>query len=195
MNQVTNLTQHKNIVNQKDWLFGDYKYESQMGLMWVGCVFETTDKGRDDTVYRLVIEEDKWYMVVWDGDHDEEELTSGSKLLNENTEFYESIRPAKYDEIPTAHVKELTTEEKIQALWPLKTVCMCEWSPEKIWAFTCEGKQFPHILAQSYKGFCTYVYEDKDGNWYTNKRPTANVVGSLAVNLPVAALFGKEFTK
>ena len=63
MNQTTNLVQYKNHTEEQkgDFDFENYKYEYQslQGLQWHSLKGSTADTER---IYRLVIEEDKWYF-------------------------------------------------------------------------------------------------------------------------------------
>lgn len=109
MNQVTNLIQWKNLTEEQkaDFDFENYKYRSQHEEMWMSCVFETSFEGRPETVYQLVIEEDKWYRyhvkIDCSGPNERNiDVIKGSALI-EYGDFengFISIRPAKPSEIP-----------------------------------------------------------------------------------------------
>lgn len=189
MNQVTNLTQHKNIKNQEDWLFEDYKYDCQDSgndyTNWISHNSPLTPYGGD--VYRLVIEPDKWYMVSGRID-DKEALYEGYEIDKYTGHAY-SIRPARPEEIPES-AKELTIEEQIKAQWPDKKVLMFFWDNFNVWCLKKGKVEASHVTAQSMKGFCTYVYQSDNGIWYTHKRPTVGM--KEPIQLPVAALFIEE---
>ena len=60
MDQVTNLIQWKNLTDEQkaDFDFENYKYEFQNGVHWN---YIQTKTPYDHCVYRLVVEDDKWY--------------------------------------------------------------------------------------------------------------------------------------
>lgn len=179
MNQVTNLVQWKNLTQEqkKDFDFEDYKYEYQGEHNWwlphAGiCKFER--------IYRLVIEDDKWYTGFING-----ELVTclGSCFDGLNPEI---LRPAKPDEIPQ---QEKTLEQKIQEKWYGKEVVMLEPENGMLRIVKTVGAceyDSPHVFAQSMKGFYKYVY-DLGGELIADRKPTGDA-GNKTIH-PVAVLF------
>lgn len=157
MNQVTNLIQRKNLTQeQKDEFdFENYKY-----------------------VYRLVIEDDKWYFA-----HDEVRL--GKDWDKDELEEACECRPARPDEIPQ---QEKTLEQRIQERWPDKKVVMFGWSSANIWGWTT-GNKTEHIKAQSMRGFHTYVYQRlQDDSFFPDTKAVYCWNEHLTLQ-PVAVLF------
>ena len=187
MNQVTNLIQWKNHTDEQkaDFDFENYKYYWQTSSgVFLSC--DKSDFSLSANVYRLVIEDDKWYvMVEYDGMKVYKDMLKGSAIRS--PEKYTNLRPAKPDEIPQP---EKTLEQKIQDKWPDKEVVML--TPEngvlrivkKIGGFEYDR---PHIFAQSMKGFHKYVYELLSGKLELNTRPI--MPGVLPTLQPVAVLF------
>ena len=195
MNQVTNLIQWKNLTEEQkaDFDFENYKYEFQM-FDWV------PKRGSDianDRVYRLVIEEDKWYFCK--GIY--KKPIQGKYLICENFKYkklkvFENLRPAKRHEIPKP--KEKTLQERIQEEWLDKEVVMLEMTdPNNSIAnheflslvdyFYENSIPIAHYHAQSMKGFFRYVYDFGDDGFFLDREPTDG--DSLKTIHPVAVLF------
>ncbi|MCP4988594.1 MAG: hypothetical protein GY928_21840 [Colwellia sp.] len=185
MNQVTNLIQWKNLTEDQkaEFDFENYKYEKQVAYNWEVMPNKFT-ACMDDAVYRLVIEDDKWY-TYFSEKFSEKYTVKGSEFTNPDGAI--CLRPAKPDEIPQ---QEKTLEQKIQEKWPDKEVVML--TPEngvlrivkKIGGFEYDR---PHIFAQSVKGYHKYVYELLSGKLELNTRPI--MPGVLPTLQPVAVLF------
>jgi hypothetical protein len=138
-----------------------------------------------DNVYRLVIEEDKWYYL---SDEQDTGICTGVTINNNYTDDAIIIRPAKASEIPKP--KEKTLEERIQEKWPDKEVVMLDDGTDILlfsYAGSCANR--PHIEAQSMKGYCGYVYyaEGKVPEMHRDEKPI-----SEACNHPVAVLFRRD---
>jgi len=98
MNQVTNLVQWKNLTDDQkaEYDFEGYAYETQglYDLNWFNASkSKGTDEARNQKVYRLKIEPEKWYMVDEDTGH------LGENIIGREHRFAH-IRPAKTSEIP-----------------------------------------------------------------------------------------------
>ena len=155
MNQVTNVTQFKNLSeeDQKDHNFyGGYSYSKQR-------TGDSTDFGEaiqgskpfGTDVYRLVIEPAKWYMTQVEED-ESPALDSGKSLSEFNLNLYHTVRPAREDEIPK--VTELPLEGMIQQEYPGRRVMMLEWKTS-MWSLP---SGYIHSDAVSVKGFAGFVY-------------------------------------
>lgn len=192
MNQVTNLVQWKNLTQEQkdDFDFEDYKYVMQYSheTVWTNPRTPVIEPGKNpNAVYRLVIEDDKWYTGFING-----ELVTclGSCFDGLNPEI---LRPARPDEIPVA--KEKTLEQKIQEMWPGKEVVMLE--PDdfgflsllvdcSVLVNTLKDVPHAHIYAQSMKGFAGYIYTHDD-DLIKSLKPTKN--WKCKTLQPVAVLF------
>ena len=187
MNQNTNLIQWKNLTDEQkaDFNFEGYKYEFQM-FDWVP---KQGSNIANDRVYRLVIEEDKWYFCK--GVYKKPIL--GKYLICENNKYerlkvFENLRPAKLHEIPKP--KEKSLQERIQEKWPDKEVVMLFWEEGALRVkrpIERETYNLYHCTAQSMKGFFRYVYEYGDGELYLFHEPL-DVSDDKTIQ-PVAALF------
>lgn len=177
MNQVTNLIQWKNLTEdqRKEFNFKDYQYVSQHGEMWMHCAFESSYEGRPGTVYQLVIEEDKWYVV------EETSVVAGNTIAL--CAKYDGIRPAREDEIPKDEPK---LEEEVKEEFPNCEYVELDWHGTD-WCIVRGGIRV-HTSAQSMKGFFTYVYENERG-WFTRNSPTCSNGTGFNALLPVGALF------
>lgn len=80
-----------------------------------------------------------------------------------------------------------TLEDRIQAKWPDKEVVMLEFLQGVLY-FQSGESTYEHCMAQSWKGFAGFVYEE-DGLWFT--AIPVEYVGGEAVH-PVAVLFNKD---
>jgi hypothetical protein len=104
MNQVNNLIQYKNFTDkQKDAHDWAYQYEFQAygdAITWQVCSKNTgraTPRIDGERVYRLKIEDDKWYYIEhMDGDKG----VWQAKDLGEEPEEYFTLRPATAAEVP-----------------------------------------------------------------------------------------------
>ena len=137
---------------------------------------------REQLVFRLFIEEDKWYFC--EGVYKKPIL--GKDLYCEDFNvFSENLRPAKPHEIP---VKEKTLPERIQEKWPDKEVVMLEFDANDCLQFA-SGHYLGqiHCTAQSMKGFFRYVYDFGDDGFFLDREPTDG--DSLKTIHPVAVLF------
>lgn len=158
MNQVTNLTQYKNHTDEQKagFDFENYKYEVQAlrDLDWFNASkSKGTNEERDQKVYRLKIDPDKWYYMENACGFSKD--TKGSDL-NENTiEFLTILKPATAEEIP----KPETLEDRVKAEYGEYDVVMLEFPAEYLLYYDedCDIHR-PHIEAQSMKGFAGYVY-------------------------------------
>lgn len=187
MNQVNNLIQWKNLTQeQKDEFdFENYSYEVQkIGSIETGWFYKQTAQTFGKDVYRLVIEPERWYAVT--GPYDHTFLSPGTEI----TLFYgsyNSIRPARPDEIPVA--KEKTLEQKIQEKWPDKEVVILSSENGMLRIVkTIEECEYnsPHIFAKSMKGFYKYVYE-QDNDLIASLKTLKSWKGKTLQ--PVAVLF------
>jgi hypothetical protein len=107
-------------------------------------------------VYRLVIEDDKWYTYSTKNLIGEIIKTvKGSEFVNPEEAC--ECRPARPEEIPQP---EKTLEQKIQDKWPDKEVVMLAYTgkPQEL-KFPVGTLDRYHFAAQSMKGFYKYVYE------------------------------------
>ncbi len=193
MNQVTNLIQWKNHTDEqkKDFDFENYRYTVQtptntkfFGFHQKQRPVSITDFG---SVYRLVIEDDKWY-TYFSEKFSEKYTVKGSEFTNPDRAI--CLRPAKPDEIPQ---DERTLERKIEDQWPDKEVVML--TPENgmlLIVKTIEECELdsPHVNAQSIKGYAGYVYDLSvfiGGDIVMRNHPSATINGSILQ--PVAVLF------
>jgi hypothetical protein len=191
VNQVTNLIQWKNLTQeQKDEFdFENYKYGVQAPTNTTFSV-PVTHKERPTTitdfgsVYRLVIEDDKWYCTNSNCDPQ-----LGKDINRMGAGTFQYLSPARPDEIPQP---EKTLEQKIQDKWPNKEVVIL--TPEngmlrivkKIGSFEYDR---PHIFAESMKGFYYYVYQrPSDKSFFKHIKPTYPCDDEKTIR-PVAVLF------
>ncbi len=189
MNQTTNLIQWKNLTQEQkaDFDFENYKYEYQCrSIGW-------RDKTKSDafaleTVYRLVIEPDKWYYLKRQRQELEGQIIKGSNIGVVDQCFI--FRPAKPDEIPKP---KKTLEQKIQEKYSGFDVEILGYCKVNGWLGLVEedGAREPHIYAQCMKGFYRYVYQHPDGDLDTNTSPTEQWDKGVTLQ-PVAVLFTKE---
>ena len=190
MNQVTNLIQWKNLTEEQkaDFDFENYKYKAQTANGWEdysSFTYLSSDSvvtQREQLVFRLFIEEDKWYFC--EGVYKKPIL--GKDLYCEDFNvFSENLRPAKPHEIP---VKEKTLPERIQEKWPDKEVVMLEFDANDCLQFA-SGHYLGqiHCTAQSMKGFFRYVYEYGDGELTLFHEPL-DVLDDKTIQ-PIAVLF------
>lgn len=184
MNQTNNLIQWKNLTQEQkdDFDFENYKYECQPvgSKHFIGFLADCPDN-----VYRLVIEPDKWYAMERECDHDHNVSILKGSNISEVDHCY-MIRPAKPKEIPTP---EKTLEQKIQDKWPDKDVVMLKWSGDSLCIYDSHTlKPFPHITAQSMKGFAGYIYykEGKKPELHRDESPAQNY------RQPIAVLFKRS---
>jgi len=160
MNQATNLIQWKNLTEEQkaDFDFENYEYEMQHTNNSKG--FQLAHKNPvaliENRVYHLKIEPEKWYYCEWkDG---VKYPCLGKSFINE-IDMAISLRPARKDEIP----QEEILEDRIKAKWPDKEVVVinpCDHGVLRI-EHDVSGctLDYPHVYAQSMKGFYRYVYE------------------------------------
>ncbi len=185
MNQVTNLIQWKNLTQEQmdEFDFENYWYEWQTGS-GVFCTCAKSDFSLSDNVYRLVIEDDKWYaMPEYDGMGVYKDIVKGSDI--KSPEKYINLRPARLDEIPQP---EKTLRQKIQEKWPDKEVVVFGWSSANIWGWTT-GNKTEHIKAQSMRGFHTYVYQRPEDDSFFPDTKAIYCWNEFLTLQPVAVLF------
>ncbi len=190
MNQVTNLIQWKNLTEEQkaDFYTKNYKYKAQTANGWEdygSFTYLSSDSAvtqKEGLVFRLFIEEDKWYMMGVTDDEPYPRLGSDYEPL----EVYGIFRPCKPHEIPKT--KEKTLQERIQDKWPDKEVVMLEFDANDCLQFA-SGHYLGqiHCTAQSMKGFFRYVYECGDGELTLFHEPL-DVLDDKTIQ-PVAALF------
>ena len=186
MNQLNNLIQWKNLTDEQkaDFDFENYRYTIQTPTNTK--FFDFDQKGRPygitdfGSVYRLVIEDDKWY-TYFSEKFSEKYTVKGYEFTNPDGAI--CLRPAKPDEIPQ---DERTLERKIEDKWPDKEVVMLGSEDGMLRIVSFEYDR-PHIFAQSMKGFHKYVYELLSGKLELNTRPI--MPGVLPTLQPVAVLF------
>ena len=163
MNQVTNRVpygllsqEEKADFNRGEKNKGAYAYYDNSQKTWLAA--DCDSSFLNYSVYRLVIEDDKWYTVAAAGIKDGRPFTTlGSQLEAYN--LYRILRPAKPDEIPQ---DERTLEQRIQNKWFDKKVVMLSSENGMLRIVkTIEECEYdsPHVNAQSMKGFYKYVYE------------------------------------
>ena len=178
MNQVTNLTQHKNLPQEQkdDFDFKNYDYVHQgRDNFWY------TGIATGEHVHRLVIVDDKWYTRT---DDDGQQLTTlGEDIDKATIEYALSLRPARPDEIPQP---EKTLEQKIQEKWPNKEVDIL-YLKFGLLCINQKNQDRPHIFAQSMKDFYTYVYDQENGILSPSTRTTLPWKNKTLQ--PVAVLF------
>jgi len=194
VNQNTNLIQWKNLTEEQkaDFDFENYKYVMQYSheTVWTNPRTPVIEPGKNpNAVYRLVIEDDKWYTCV---SEDAVETIKGSEFSNPDKAI--CLRPARKDEIPKS---EKTLQERIQEEWPDKEVVMLEWEYKgrilQINRFNCYHW---HTSAQSMKGFKGYIYDDEellsisgDDDFLLTINPLEELGDGSAPIHPVAVLF------
>ena len=108
MNQCTNRIQW-NLLDYNesiDFFITGYSYEFFMENQWLPKEENTTPVYF--LVYRLVIEEDKWYYVEFSRGNGE--VVKGGSFNDLQIKILEVLRPARPDEIP----QEKTLEQKIR---------------------------------------------------------------------------------
>ena len=186
MNQVTNLIPWKNLTQEQkdDFDFENYRYTVQtptntkfFGFYQKERPTSITDFG---SVYRLVIEHDKWYTYSSE-EFSKKYTVKGSEFVNPDGAI--SLRPAKPDEIPQ---QEKTLEQKIQEKWPNKEVDIL-YPKFGLLCINHNNQNRTHILAQSMKGFYKYVYEQENGILSPSTRTTLPWKNKTLQ--PVAVLF------
>jgi len=189
MNQVTNRVQfiHLTPREKKKFDLNGYTYQRYDTGSHTWENFDSLGFASLD-VYRLKIEDDKWYTVAAAGIKDGRPFTTlGSQLESYN--LYRILRPAKLEEIPVA--KEKTLEQKIQEKWPDKEVNLLKWRDvdgyNMLNIHLSDKTYLLHTHAQSMKGFHKYVYELLSGKLELNTRPI--MPGVLPTLQPVAVLF------
>lgn len=186
MNQVTNKVPYGLLTEDEQKTFNtkDFTYQSWASGMWINCVFEHSYIPREDGVYRLVIEPEKWYYFGSFGSYG---IHKGCYLTN--IENASECRPAKQSEIP----QPVTLKDKIKAKYSGYEVVMCKWNTvagieKDLWQI------FGHInhgAAQSMKGFQGYVFQRlNDKSLFIDCRPVYpwNELNALQ---PIAVLFEK----
>ena len=188
MNQVTNLIQWKNLTDEEKagFDFENYKYEYQICREWIKYEMGSIDP-RLDMVYQLVIEDDKWYYWVWEG---ESFIKLGSQVVEMHRGGYSTIRPARPDEIPQ---DERTLEQKIQDKWPDKKVVMLAYTGKfQELTFPVGTLDRYHFAALSMKGFFFYVYQiPQDGSFFLDTK-AAYCWNEGTTIQPIAVLFEGE---
>ncbi len=116
MNQTQNLVQWKNLTNTQKFHFNfkDFKYQKQNGLEFKDLKGDEYPLGCD--VYRLVIEEDKWYCCFahrWS-------IQKGSTLIgsSQHPSVLSILRPARPDELPSEGVtKPVPQGDELVGYW------------------------------------------------------------------------------
>ncbi len=194
MNQVANKVPYGLLTKDEQEAFNTkgFAYQSWVPDMWVTCVFEDSYTPRNETVYRLVIEPEKYYFCKWDyGKH--ESIEKGSVLKLHHITSCDHLRPAKQSEKP----QPVTLEDKIKAKYSGFEVVMLEWvilgSNEEnspYLCYTARGRHnLHHTAAQSMKGFFKYVYNEEGDLIHEYDYPTKPWKGKTLQ--PVAVLFEK----
>lgn len=184
MNQVTNLIQWKNLTQeQKDEFDFDYEYhyqgERENTVSWW---IPHAGLCKIERVYRLVIEDDKWY---WIEDDNGEQACLGEFINQKDITKALILRPARPDEIPQ---QERTLEQKIQDKWPDKEVELLKWHSKHGSKRRWVGSFGLHTKAQSIEGFAGYVY-DFDHGLDFSAMPCAE---TDIIIQPVAVLFERS---
>ena len=195
MNQATNLIQWRNLTDEQkaEFDFENYKYQFQSEYEWTSSTAIRGESAGYDLVYRLVIEDDKWYFYREDsGMKVGFEGVDKGKNLDLSPEEYRTLRPARPDfEIPQP---EKTLEQKIQEKWPDKEVVMLQESTcykhNREALFFGESDNY-HVVAQSMKGFYKYVYEI-EGELVDDREATVSCLETGKTIQPIAVLFNKE---
>jgi hypothetical protein len=184
MNQVRNLIQWKNLTQEQkdDFNFENYEYQFLSEYEWTNSTVIRGESAGYDLVYRLVIEDDKYYVYE---DGGREEVFKGDEPYLVDTKL---LRPARPDEIPQP---EKTLEQKIQEKWPDKEVIMFGWSSANIWGWTT-GNKTEHIKAQSMRGFHTYVYQRPQDDSFFPDTEAIFCWNEFLTLQPVAALFERS---
>lgn len=179
MNQVTNRVQfiHLTPREKKEFDLNGYTYQRYDTGSHAWENFNSLGFASLD-VYRLVIEDDKWYYCA---DEFGSDVRLGKDLPFGGTE---NLRPARPDEIPQ---QEKTLEQKIQEKWPDKEVVMLAYTgkPQEL-TFPVGTLDRYHFAAQSMKGFYRYVYE-QDNDLIASLNTLNN--WNVKTLQPVAVLF------
>ncbi len=189
MNQVTNLIQWKNLTQEQkdDFDFENYRYTVQtptntkfFGFYQKERPTSITDFG---SVYRLVIEHDKWY-TYFSEEFSKKYTVKGSEFVNPDGAI--SLRPAKPDEIPQ---QEKTLEQKIKDKWSDKEVVLLKHDAMDVLRMVSNDSSCfssSHTICRSIKGFYKYVY-DQDGDLIKSLRSVKSWKGKTIQ--PLAVLF------
>jgi hypothetical protein len=184
MNQARNLIQYKNLTDEEsvDFDFENYKYEMQYPNELLEYQEATLDI-LPHRVYRLIIEDDKWY---WLSSPLDVGLRQGETLDQSTIESATVLRPARKDEIPQ---QEKTPEEKIKEKWPDKEAVMFDYDIEGVLreqGNLLDGRD-AHLVSQSKRGFSGYVYCHEENNWLVSSKPVKSWRNKFVH--PKAALF------
>jgi len=200
MNQTTNLIQWKNLTAEEKAAFewARYRYDVQNGVTWKHL---DAYGGNFDNVYRLVVEEDKWYALVTV--NNDLHFEKGALLLAAQDDGvvalyeYSTLRPAKPSEIPKP---EPTLEDRVKAEYPDYEVVVLEFDEPDIdgVSLLCvmhNRSAISHVLAQSMRGFSGYVYERNDDDSFSVYPWAVDCmdknIGDSIYTHPIAALFTK----
>ena len=190
MNFATNLIQWKNFTEkQKEAaIFEGYKWVYQAGSgVWRSVGDLPYNNGY---VYRLVIEDDKWYY--WKDIVDSSGITLGRNIDIESCPIF---RPAKPEEVQKQVPRSL--KNRIEKKYSGFAVSMLFWETDikrgeclqmKVETRHAGESTFTHNEAVSMRGFCYYVYH---GNDKLCIRGTP-IYNSLH---PVAVLFNKNLER
>ena len=122
--------------------------------------------------YRLKILPDEWYYIETVSLEESLQSAVYKGSVIEVCANIKTLRPAKPDEIPKTEPKEPTLLERIEEKWGDKRVQLLTYNDSNGF-LSIEGDEDcePHVVLQSMRNFCWYVYDEKRAGLTRNESP------------------------